>query len=61
MAKGGLLREFAVAGADGKFTWADAEIDGLHAAIVEYLGKLSQENLDDQQSDQLHDFKVIVQ
>ena len=33
---------------------ADAEIDGLHAAIVEYLGDLSQENLDDRQSDQLH-------
>jgi phosphate:Na+ symporter len=33
---------------------ADAEVDGLHGAIVEYLGKLSQETLDDRQSDQLH-------
>lgn len=33
---------------------ADAEVDGLHAAIIEYLGKLSQENLDERQSDQLH-------
>ena len=33
---------------------ADAEVDGLHGAIIEYLGKLSQESLDDRQSDQLH-------
>jgi phosphate:Na+ symporter len=32
--------------------WSDdAEVDGLHAAIIEFLGKLSQENLDDRQSD----------
>ncbi|MGI9239875.1 MAG: Na/Pi cotransporter family protein [Verrucomicrobiales bacterium] len=33
---------------------ADAEVDSLHAAIIEYLGKLSQANLDEAQSDQLH-------
>jgi len=33
---------------------ADTEVDGLHAAIIEFLGKLSQANLDEGQSDQLH-------
>ena len=33
---------------------ADSEIDDLHAAIIEFLGKLSQSSLDDSQSEQLH-------
>lgn len=33
---------------------ADASIDGLHEAIIDYLGKLSQANLDDRQSERLH-------
>jgi phosphate:Na+ symporter len=34
----------------------DNDVDKLHAAIVTYLGRLSQENLSGQQSEQLHDF-----
>lgn len=33
---------------------ADSEIDELHGAIINYLGSLSQQNLDDRQSGQLH-------
>jgi phosphate:Na+ symporter len=34
----------------------DDNVDTLYAAIVTYLGKLSQENLSDRQSEQLHDY-----
>lgn len=34
----------------------DDNIDGLHGAVVTYLGRLSQENLSDRQSQQLHDY-----
>ena len=34
----------------------DNDVDGLHGAIVTYLGRLSQENLSDRQSEQLHDY-----
>lgn len=34
----------------------DDNVDGLYAAVVTYLGKLSQENLSDRQSEQLHDY-----
>jgi phosphate:Na+ symporter len=34
----------------------DNDVDTLHGAIVTYLGRLSQENLTDGQSEQLHDY-----
>ncbi len=34
----------------------DNNVDALHGAIVTYLGRLSQENLSDRQSKQLHDY-----
>ena len=34
----------------------DDNVDALHAAIVTYLGRLSQENLSDRQSEQLRDY-----
>ncbi len=34
----------------------DNNVDALHGAIVTYLGRLSQENLSDRQSEQLHDY-----
>ena len=34
----------------------DDNVDALHGAIVIYLGRLSQENLSDRQSKQLHDY-----
>lgn len=34
----------------------DNVVDRLHGAIVTYLGRLSQENLSDRQSEQLHDY-----
>jgi phosphate:Na+ symporter len=34
----------------------DNEVDALHAAIVTYLGRLSQENLGERQTEQLHDY-----
>ncbi|MBT3603925.1 MAG: Na/Pi cotransporter family protein [Candidatus Latescibacteria bacterium] len=34
----------------------DNDVDALHGALVTYLGRLSQENLTQQQSEQLHDF-----
>jgi phosphate:Na+ symporter len=34
----------------------DNNVDALHAAVVTYLGRLSQENLSDHQSGQLHDY-----
>jgi phosphate:Na+ symporter len=34
----------------------DNDVDLLHGAIVTYLGRLSQENLTDRQSEQLHDY-----
>ena len=33
---------------------ADAEIDGLHGAVISYLGELSKQNLAEQQSGRLH-------
>lgn len=33
---------------------ADAEIDGLHGAVISYLGELSKKNLTEQQSGRLH-------
>ena len=34
----------------------DDNVDALHGAVVTYLGRLSQENLSDRQSEQLHDY-----
>jgi phosphate:Na+ symporter len=34
----------------------DNNVDALHGAVVTYLGRLSQENLSDRQSHQLHDY-----
>lgn len=34
----------------------DNNVDILHGAVVTYLGRLSQENLSDRQSEQLHDY-----
>ena len=34
----------------------DNSVDALHGAVVTYLGRLSQENLSDRQSEQLHDY-----
>jgi phosphate:Na+ symporter len=34
----------------------DNDVDELHGAIVTYLGRLSQENLNDRQAEQLHDY-----
>lgn len=34
----------------------DNNVDALHGAVVTYLGRLSQENLSDRQSEQLHDY-----
>lgn len=34
----------------------DNDVDQLHGAIVTYLGRLSQKNLTDRQSEQLHDY-----
>ncbi len=34
----------------------DNNVDALHGAVVTYLGRLSQENLTDRQSEQLHDY-----
>lgn len=34
----------------------DNNVDALHGAVITYLGRLSQENLSDRQSEQLHDY-----
>ncbi|WP_220498065.1 Na/Pi cotransporter family protein [Stieleria mannarensis] len=38
----------------------DNHVDELHGAIVTYLGRLSQENLSDHQSEQLHEFLSVA-
>jgi phosphate:Na+ symporter len=51
--------ETVIRGSDSelaKLEQMDNDVDRLHGAIVTYLGRLSQENLSDQQSEQLHDF-----
>lgn len=34
----------------------DRDVDSLHASIIHYLGRLSMENIDERQSELLHDF-----
>ncbi len=38
----------------------DDHVDALHGAIVTYLGRLSQEQLTDRQSEQLHDYLAVA-
>ncbi len=40
----------------GQLKESDHDVDGLHAAIIHYLGRLSMENIDERQSELLHDF-----
>ena len=38
----------------------DDDVDRLHAAVITYLGRLSQENLSKRQSEQLHDYMAAA-
>ena len=38
----------------------DNEVDSLHGALITYLGRLSQENLKDKQSQQLYDYMAAA-